>query len=367
MPPAPLRRPVTITAWLVLSVACLLLSPLLLAVAWIAAAVIRRPQPLLLTRFMITYFALELRVLVQCGALWLASGFGVRIRSRRFRALHYRVLRHFVHGLAAQLKTLLDIDVVPEAPAEVRQALESDRALLFFSRHAGPGDTLLLVDLLIEQYQRLPSVVFKDTLAVDPAIDLIGHRLPHAILDTSDREESEERIEEVAANLPPHGILVLFPEGGNFTVERRRRALRRLWRTGRRREAEAAGKMSNMMPPHPGGALAAMRGNRDADVILSAHTGLGLAAFPRELWRYTPIGETLTTHMWLEPAAGLPTDPDQQVEWLYAWWQRLDGWVRAQGERTPGEEPRPSARQGCGQSGGGGGLRGGTVRPGPGG
>ena len=81
MPPAAIRRPVTITAWLVLSTACLLLSPLLLAAAALAAAVLRRPQPLLLARLAIAYFALELRVLARCGMLWLASGFGVRIRS----------------------------------------------------------------------------------------------------------------------------------------------------------------------------------------------------------------------------------------------------------------------------------------------
>jgi 1-acyl-sn-glycerol-3-phosphate acyltransferase len=335
MPPAPIRRPLTVTTWLVLSVTCLVLSPLLLAVAGLVAVVIRRPQPMLVTRFAIAYFALELNVLVQCGAFWLASGFGLRIRSRPFRALHYRLLRQFVHGLAARMQTVLDLDVDPALSADTRQALESDRPLLFFSRHAGPGDTLLLVDLLLERYHRLPSVVFKDTLAVDPAVDLMGHRLPHAILDTSKREESEARIEQVAANLAPRGILVLFPEGGNFTVERRRRALRRLWRSGRRREAQRARRMSNVMPPHPGGALAAMRGSPDADVVFSVHTGLGLAAFPRELWRHTPIGETLTTRMWLEPGAERPTEPEQQVEWLYGWWQRLDSWVRAQGEETP--------------------------------
>lgn len=343
MPPAPIRRPLTITTWLLLSLACLILSPLLLAVAAFAAAVIRRPQPLLVTRFAIAYFAVELKVLVQCGALWLASGFGVRIRSPRFRALHYRLLRQFTHGLATRVQTLLDINIAPELAADVREVLESERPLLFFSRHAGPGDTLLLVDLLVERYHRLPSVVFKDTLAVDPAVDLIGHRLPHAILDTSDREESEARIEHVAAHLAPHGILVLFPEGGNFTPERRRRALRRLWRTGRRQEAQTALQMSNVMPPHPGGALAALRGNPAADVVFSAHTGLGLAAFPRELWRHTPIGATLTTHMWLQVAAERPTEPEQQTEWLYEWWQRLDQWVRAQGEDTPGREARPSA------------------------
>lgn len=343
MPPAPVRRPLTITTWLILSTVCLILSPLLLAAAALAAAVTRRPQPLLVTRFAITYFAIELMVLVGCGGLWLASGFGLRVRSPRFRALHYRLLRQFVHGLASQMRAMLDIDVDPELSADAHEVLESERPLLFFSRHAGPGDTLLLVDLLIERFHRLPSVVFKDTLAVDPAVDLMGHRLPHAILDTSDREESETRVEQVAENLAPHGILVLFPEGGNFTVERRRRALRKLWRSGRRQEAERALQMSNVMPPHPGGALAAMRGNPAADVVFSAHTGLGLAAFPRELWRHTPIGATLTTRMWLAAAAERPTDPDQQVEWLYEWWQRLDQWVRAQGEKKPGQEARPRA------------------------
>jgi 1-acyl-sn-glycerol-3-phosphate acyltransferase len=334
MPPAPIRRPVTITTWLILSIAWLTLSPLLLAIAAAAAAVLRRPQPLLLVRFVSAYFALELRVLARCGVLWLASGFGARIRSPRFRALHYQLLTQFVHKLADCLLSLLDIDVEPEPSEDATRALDSDRPLLFFSRHAGPGDTLLLVDLLVSRYQRLPSVVFKDTLAVDPCVDLIGHRLPHAVLDTSDREESEARVEQVASTLDQRGILVLFPEGGNFTIERRRRALRKLWRKGRQQEARKGYRMRHVMPPHPGGALAAIRGNPDADVIFSAHTGLGLAAFPRELWKHTPIGGTLRTRMWLAPAVERPASPEQQTEWLYGWWQRLDQWVRDQGEET---------------------------------
>jgi 1-acyl-sn-glycerol-3-phosphate acyltransferase len=174
--------------------------------------------------------------------------------------------------------------------------------------------------------------VFKDTLAIDPAIDLMGHRLPHAILDTSDPPECEERIRTVTAELEPRGVLVLFPEGGNFTLERRRNAIRRLWRKGRRREAAAAQDMSHMLPPHPTGALAALSGDPDADVIFAAHTGLGLAAFPRQLWQHTPIGETLRTRMWLAPAAERPQDPDAQVRWLYAWWKRLDEWIDSAGE-----------------------------------
>lgn len=338
MPPAAIRRPITITTWVLLSIICLLLSPLVLAVAAVASAVLRRPQPLLLARFVIAYFALELRILVACALLWVASGFGLRLRSPRFRALHYRLLREFVHKLAARLRRVLDIDVRPLATDDARRALEADRPLLFFSRHAGPADTLLLVDLLL-RHHRLPSVVFKDTLAIDPCVDLIGHRLPHAILDTSDREQSEATIAHVAATLDPRGILVLFPEGGNFTIERRQQALRRLWRKGHRRQAQQASEMPNVMPPQPTGALAAMGARPEADVIFSAHTGLGLAAFPKELWRHTPIGRTLTERMWLAPAGERPNAPDEQIEWLYAWWRRLDEWVRAAGEETPRQDP----------------------------
>jgi len=348
MPPAPIRRPLTITAWVLMSVTALALSPLLLAIAAIAAAVTRRPQPVLLVRILASYFARELAVLIACGVLWLASGFGLRMRAPRMQRLHRRLLRWFVSGLAHSVMDVLRIKVAPHPQDEALRALDRDHPLLLFSRHAGPGDTLLLVDQLLDRYRRIPRVVFKDTLTIDPCVDLIGHRLPHAILDTSDPDECEARIEEVSAKLEPRGVLVLFPEGGNFTRERRRSAIRRLWRKGKRVEAQAGREMTHMLPPHPGGALAALRGNPGADVIFAAHTGLGLAAFPRDLWSHPPIGGTLKTQMWVVPAAERPSDPDEQVKWLYAWWKRMDEWVEATGEEpelSQAANPRaPSAR-----------------------
>ncbi len=334
MPPTAVRRPVTITVWVLMSTLCLAFSPLLLAVGAILATITGRSQPLILVRLVIAYFARELTVLAACGALWLLSGFGWKLRARRFEHLHYRLLRWFVHGIANRVLTLLDIKVVPETSEAVVGRLQVDRPLLFFSRHAGPGDTVLLVDLLLNRYDRFPSVVFKDTLAIDPCVDLIGHRLPHAALDTSDPEECEARIQTVAAGLSPRGVLLLFPEGGNFTPERRRRAIAKLRRKGHRREAAAGQQMTHMLPPHPAGALAALRGNPDADVIFGAHTGLGLAAFPRELWRHTPIGKRLKTRMWLVPAAERPRDPEAEAQWLYDWWKQLDDWVDEQGEEA---------------------------------
>jgi 1-acyl-sn-glycerol-3-phosphate acyltransferase len=343
MPPAPIRRPLTITTWLVLSVACLVLSPLLIALSALAAWILRRPQPLILTRLAVTYFARELGALVGCGFLWLASGFGLKLHSQPMQRRHYRLLRWYVHGLVDRGLALMDIKLARRPTPEALEALNGDQPLLCFSRHAGPGDTLLLIDLLLSHYRRLPSVVFKDALTIDPSVDLIAYRLPHAVLDRDQTEECEQRIEEVAAGLGPRGTLLLFPEGGNFTPTRRRRALRSLWRKGRRRQAEAGARMSHVLPPYPGGALAALRGKPEADVIFAAHTGLGLAAFPAELWRHTPIGQTFESRMWLCPAAERPTEPDEQVKWLYAWWKKLDDWVQEQGKEDPEATPGASS------------------------
>lgn len=332
IPPAAIRRPVTVITWVALSVACLVASPLLLAVGTLASMLLRRPQPRILASLVVAYFAYELAVLVACGTLWWASGFGFALRRPRFAGLHHRLLAWFVRGLAARVQALLDIHVVAHPSPEAAAALAGDQPLLFFSRHAGPADSVLLVDLLTNRYGRRPSLVFKEILELDPCVDLLAHRLPHAALDASEPHDAEAQIERVTAQLGSRGVLVLFPEGGNFTPERRRRALARLRRQGRRREAAAAQQMAHMMAPHPTGALAALQANLTADVVFSAHTGLGLEAFPRQMWRHPPIGKTLTTRMWLAPADQRPRDPDQQVRWLYEWWQRLDRWVQDEGE-----------------------------------
>jgi 1-acyl-sn-glycerol-3-phosphate acyltransferase len=334
MPPPPIRRPLTVTTWLVLSILVLCLSPVLLAVGALASRVLHRPQPALFARLLIAYFAHELGVLVACGALWTASGFGAAIHTPRFQDLHERLLRWFVHGLTTRVVELLGVEIAPQPSPDAVAALEQDGPVLFFSRHAGPGDTLLLTDQLMTRYRRVPRVVFKEALALDPSVDLIAHRLPHAVLNTSDKDECERRIEQVTAELGPRGTLLLFPEGANFTPERRRNSLAKLRRKGRRQEAQAGEAMQHVLPPHPGGALAALRANPEAVVVFAAHTGLGLAAFPGQIWRHPPIGRTLKTRMWLSTAAERPRDPNEQVKWLYDWWERLDSWLGSEGERV---------------------------------
>jgi len=47
----------------------------------------------------------------------------------------------------------------------------SENALIVLARHAGPGDSLLLMDTLEPRPLREPRTVLKDTMQLDPVVD----------------------------------------------------------------------------------------------------------------------------------------------------------------------------------------------------
>jgi 1-acyl-sn-glycerol-3-phosphate acyltransferase len=333
MPPPAIRRPVSITLWLVLSVTLVAVSPVLLLVGELVAVLTGDRRVAIATRISIAYFTRELMTLVACGAIWLLGGIGARSSSGSVQALHWRLLGWFVSGIAGSLARTLEIRIVEETGSEAAAAaLHGVSPVLVLSRHAGPADTVLLIDRLMSHFARRPSVVFKESLVLDPAVDLLAHRLPHAVLNTDDSQECEARIARTAAALGRGGVLLMFPEGGNFTPERRRRALRSLRRRGQQTAATAGDRMKHVLPPRPSGTVAALRANPTTDVVFAAHTGLGLAAYPREIWGSLPMGGTLRTRMWLVPRSEIPSAEDEVTAWLNDWWKRIDGWIEDRGE-----------------------------------
>lgn len=328
MPPPAIRRPVSITLWLTVSIILIAASPIVLLIAELVTALTGDRRLALATRICVAYLVRELVTLVACAAIWLASGAGRRLGSPEVQALHWRLLRWFVTGIASSVARSLNIRIVAEAGSgSAEAALAGDHPLIVLSRHAGPADTVLLVDRLVSHFKRRPSVVFKEPLVLDPAVDLLAHRLPHAVLNTDDPAECEARIAQTAARLGRRGVLLMFPEGGNFTPQRRRRALRSLRERGQRSAAAVGERMQHVLPPRPSGTVAALRGNPDADVVFAAHTGLGLAAYPREIWRNLPSNGTLQTRMWLVPRTDIPDTADEIAAWLNEWWTRIDGWI----------------------------------------
>ena len=128
---------------------------------------------------------------------------------------------------------------------------------------------------------------------------------------------------------------MIFPEGGNFTPRRRVRAIARLRARGLADMAERAENLRHVLPPQPGGLLAAIDAAPDAGVIFVAHTGLDRMMTVADVWRELPMDKRLIMRFWSVPPEEVPAGEEERVAWLYDWWARIDAWI---------EENRPAAR-----------------------
>jgi 1-acyl-sn-glycerol-3-phosphate acyltransferase len=220
------------------------------------------------------------------------------------------------------------------------------RPVIVLSRHAGPGDSFLLVHHLLSRYRRRPRIVMKAALQLDPGLDVVINRLPNAFVPSRRGPGNlvVDEIERLAAGLGPTGALVIFPEGGNFTPRRRLRAIRLLEERRLDEEATRARAMEYLLPPRPGGALAAIGAAPTADVIFVAHTGLEHVVTVGDVWRALPMEQVLKARWWRVPAAEVPRDHDAQVAWLYDWWARIDAWIS---EHRPTALPRTDRQVGA--------------------
>jgi 1-acyl-sn-glycerol-3-phosphate acyltransferase len=234
-----------------------------------------------------------------------------------------------------------------EEPELTREeaAARLTRPVIVLSRHAGPGDSFLLVHHLLSRYQRKPRIVMKAALQFDPGLDVVINRLPNAFVPARRGAGARviKEIERLAAGLGPTGALVIFPEGANFTPRRRVRAIRLLEERRLAKEAARARAMEHLLPPKPGGALAAIEAAPAADVIFVAHTGLEHVVTVGDVWRALPMEQVLKARWWRVPAAEVPEDREAQVDWLYSWWATIDLWIR---DHRPTALPRKDRQVG---------------------
>jgi 1-acyl-sn-glycerol-3-phosphate acyltransferase len=161
----------------------------------------------------------------------------------------------------------------------------------------------------------------------------VANRLPNAFIQRRRPRHHIAQVRRLAAGLDHRGALVIFPEGGNWTPVRWRRAIARLRRQRRDDLAERAVAMPNVLPPRAGGALAAIAACPAADVIFVAHTGLDKLVSVRDVWQSLSADMEIRAQWWRVPAAEVPraAGRDAQVGWLYDWWQRIDAWVTKRG------------------------------------
>jgi 1-acyl-sn-glycerol-3-phosphate acyltransferase len=337
MPPVWIRRLVFAPVVVLLAVVLLTTLPVWLLLALAASPLVpghlRVPRLVFLA---VVYVVWDAAALVALAAMWVASGFGWKIRSPGFQRAHYVLTGKFLGVLfwVARWSLHLTVDVVGTDP----DIALPGRPEIVVSRHAGPGDSFILIHSLVNWFDREPRIVLK-ALQWDPAVDVLLNRLPSRFITPGrtvpGRKSLEEEVGDLAVGLDENDAFVIFPEGGNFTPRRRVKAIEWLRSRGLMGLARRAEKLRNLLPPKPGGLAAAIDAAPDAGVIFVAHTGLDRLITVADVWRELPMDKQLIMRFWSVPPEEVPADEEERVAWLYDWWAKIDAWI---------EENRPAVR-----------------------
>jgi 1-acyl-sn-glycerol-3-phosphate acyltransferase len=324
------RRLVFAVVLLALAGAAVVALPLTLVLAGALSPLVPgRRRPLRLLWIALVHVLLEAVLILVMLDLWVASGLGWAIRRPVFERAHYALVRTYLVVMFREARRVLRLRVVREGEAPDQTA---PGPVLVLCRHAGPADSFTVVYALQRWYGREPRVVLKDTMALDPAIGLVLHRLPARFISPNprssrDSEAVEREIADLATGLDDDDAFVIFPEGGNFSPARRARSIETLRRKGHADMAARAEHMTNVLPPRPGGVIAALDAAPTADVVFVAHTGLDHLVTVRDVWRELPMDKQIIMRWWRVPAEAVPAGREERIDWLFTWWERIDAWV----------------------------------------
>jgi hypothetical protein len=325
LPPRIVRRLVLAPLAFALCLALIAVSPVLLLAAAIADLFLPGNwRTLRLVAFIVCYLALEVAGLVLMFALWIASGFGLRMHSERMQNAHYGFMRWWLRQTNHAVRRLFRLSIHIEDPPSPHPG-----PILVFSRHAGPGNSLLLIGTLLVGYRRHPRIVMLAKLQWEPLYDTMLNRLPNRFIrhDPSQRDLYTSAIGDLASDLGDRDAFVLFPEGKDFTPRVRMRAIEYLRGKGYHSSAGRADKMEHVLPPRHNGVIAAIDSATGADVVLVAHSVLEDIGSFKDLWGRIPLEHPVHARYWRIPPAEVPHDRDEVIEWLYQWWERIDLWI----------------------------------------
>ena len=330
LPPRWARRIVLTPLALALCILLLCISPVVFVVAAVVDLALRRNWPTVrLAYFLAGYVVLELIGLLAMFVLWIRAGFGLALSSSRVQDTHYRFMRWWLMRINKVARRAFRLNVSIEDPPTPREG-----PVLVFCRHAGPGNSLLLIGTLLIGYRRRPRIVMLNKLQWEPLYDVMLNRVPNKFIkhDPKRRNLYIDAIGDLAKGLGPRDAFVLFPEGKDFTPRVRVRAIDYLRKKGHDEHAARAEKMEHVLPPRHNGVLAAMRSAPEADVVLVAHSVLEDVGSFKELWSRIPFDHDVCARYWRMPQSEIPQDEEQLIGWLYDWWERIDAWIHA---RTP--------------------------------
>jgi 1-acyl-sn-glycerol-3-phosphate acyltransferase len=333
MPPLLARR--LMIPLVVVSEIFLLVLLTLGAVIGLIAAIADRHRRLLRISVMgIAYIVVELVALIALAVVWALRPF--RPRSWYDR-INLRILTAALGAILDAGRVLVGFRVVVNDPPSLAP-FDTNEPVIVLARHGGIGDSYTLVWLLAGRYQRRPRLVAKEILQWDPMLDVGLNRMGACFLPRKASPETNpaSRIGTLATELVAGDVLLLFPEGANWTPRRRSRAIARL-RAARKHEAgRRAQLMENVLPARPAGVFACLQARPDVAVVVFAHAGLDRITTASAVWHAIPFRSPMTVRWW--PAVPAPSDEEERLNWLSTEWAIVDEWIDAQHHRGSHQE-----------------------------
>lgn len=335
------RRLVTVPALYMAWLLCLGLLPVL-AVLGLVVDGCRRARGLPTVRlvaFVAVYLSYEAVGVVAAAWLWVTRPF----RPAGWAARNRRLQHWWTGGLVRAAGPVLGLRVQLESSGAGSGASSSAPPVIVLSRHVSIVDSLLPAYVLgVGQGRHLRYVLTKG-LRLDPCLDIVGHRLPNHFVDRGAADSSGDlaALDRLGRDLGAGDAVVVFPEGGLYTPDRRARAVARLEAGGSAR-AETAMRLQRLLPPRPAGTLALLAAAPDADVVIFAHDGFEPLGSLRRLWRVLPLTEPVRLHLVHHQRATVPEDDEARIRWLDEQWAAMDRWLVG-GSTRPGVDHRAAA------------------------
>jgi 1-acyl-sn-glycerol-3-phosphate acyltransferase len=323
------RRVRGISLEIVLFTLATVLSPLLIAAAAIVdlALWLRRRKHWMAVRLlaMLWWFLLgELIALAWLLGIWLASGGPFGAGSLRRHRLIYVLRRWWIRHHLGAVRRLFSLRFEIHGLGHAAPA-----PAVIMMRHASIIDNALPDALITHAHGIGLRYVIKRELQMIPTIDIGGRWCPTLFVRRASGDAAGEsaKLRSLLDGIGRGESVLVYPEGTRATPAKIARA-KEIVAERQPEISHLANRLQNLLPPRLGGPLELLdEAAGRFDIVFCGHVGFDGFQHLRHVWAGGLVGTKISVRFWRSPAAAVPANEQERVEWLYGRWQELDDWV----------------------------------------